>query len=135
MGCADFYLNIYTNNNLDVKICEKLDFYDKFNVFNYLKIENKIEIECFFDNFLITNKILFSILSLFREEQDKIELETMKIKQKFNFISELDMFNWLFDIYESKMNGYFKDYGFLSIPAKDYYKKRIKLKKYYQKLK
>ena len=33
------------------------------------------------------------------------------------------------------MNGYFKDYGFLSIPAKDYYKKRIKLKKYYQKLK
>lgn len=29
------------------------------------------------------------------------------------------MFNWLFNIYETKMNGYFKDYGFLSIPAKN----------------
>lgn len=65
MGCADFYLNIYSDNNLVIKICEKLSYYDKFNVFNYLKNENKIEIEGYFDNFLITNKILFSVLSSF----------------------------------------------------------------------
>lgn len=135
MGCADFYLNIYTDDDLVVKICEKLSFYDEFNVFNYLKSENKIEIEGYFDNFLITNKIMFSVLSFFRNGQDKIEIESMKKHQDFNFNSELEMFNWLFNIYDSKINGYFKDYGFLSIPAKNYYKRRIKLKKYYKKLK
>lgn len=135
MGCADFYLNIYSDNNLVIKICEKLSYYDEFNVFNYLKNENKIEIEGYFDNFLITNKILFSVLSSFNVDQDKIVIETMKKNKNFNFNSELEMFNWLFNIYETKMNGYFKDYGFLSIPAKKYYKRRIKLKKYYKKLK
>lgn len=134
MGCADFYLTIYTDNNLIVKISEKLNIYSEYNAFNYLNSANKIEIECFFDNFIITNKILFSVLSSFRNNQDKIEIEANKIIRAFNFNSELEMFNWLFDIYGSKMDGYFKDYGFLSIPAKDYYKKRNKLKKYYKKL-
>ena len=30
-----------------------------FNVFNYFKNANKIEIEGYFDNFLIANKILY----------------------------------------------------------------------------
>ncbi len=128
MGCADFYLNIYSDNNLVIKICEKLSYYDKFNVFNYLKNENKIEIEGYFDNFLITNKILFSVLSSFNIAQDKIVIETMKKNKNFNFNSELEMFNWLFNIYETKMNGYFKDYGFLSIPAKNIIKDELNKK-------
>lgn len=71
-------MNIYSDNNLVIKICEKLSYYNKFNVFNYLKNENKIEIEGYFDNFLITNKILFSVLSSFNIAQDKIVIETMK---------------------------------------------------------
>ena len=78
MGCADFYINIHTDNKLIDEIYEKLCFYDNFNVFNYFKNANKIEIEGYFDNFLIANKILYSVLSFFSDEQDKIEIETLK---------------------------------------------------------
>ena len=134
MGCADFYLNIYIDESLSLCVNEKLNLYDEYNVFNYIKSQNKIEIEGYFDNFLIINKILFSVLSSFNDKE-KIKLEAMKSVTEFNFQSELELFNWLYKIYEHKMNGYFKDYGFLSIPAKKYYKRRIKLKKYYKKLK
>ena len=38
MGCADFLLNIYSDNNLVIKICEKLSYYNKenFNGANFL---------------------------------------------------------------------------------------------------
>ena len=134
MGCADFYLNIYIDESLSLCVNEKLNLYDEYNVFNHIESQNKIEIEGYFDNFLIINKILFSVLSSFNDKE-KIKLEAMKYVTEFNFQSELELFNWLYKIYEHKMNGYFKDYGFLSIPAKKYYKRRIKLKKYYKKLK
>lgn len=134
MGCADFYLNIYIDESLCLCVNEKLNSYDEYNVFNHIKSQNKIEIEGYFDNILIINKILFSVLSSFNDKE-KIKLEAMKSVTEFNFQSELELFNWLYKIYEQKMNGYFKDYGFLSIPAKKYYKRRIKLKKYYKKLK
>lgn len=134
MGCADFYLNIYIDESLSLCVNEKLNLYDEYNVFNHIESQNKIEIEGYFDNFLIINKILFSVLSSFNDKE-KIKLEAMKSVTEFNFQSELELFNWLYKIYEHKMNGYFKDYGFLSIPAKKYYKRRIKLKKYYKKLK
>lgn len=134
MGCADFYLNIYIDESLILCVNEKLNLYDEYNVFNHIESQNKIEIEGYFDNFLIINKILFSVLSSFNDK-GKIKLEAMKFVTEFNFQSELELFNWLYKIYEHKMNGYFKDYGFLSIPAKKYYKRRIKLKKYYKKLK
>ena len=134
MGCADFYLNIYIDESLILCVNEKLNLYDEYNVFNHIESQNKIEIEGYFDNILIINKILFSVLSSFNDK-GKIKLEAMKFVTEFNFQSELELFNWLYKIYEHKMNGYFKDYGFLSIPAKKYYKRRIKLKKYYKKLK
>lgn len=134
MGSADFYLNIYIDESLSLGVNEKLNLYDEYNAFNHIKSQNKIEIEGYFDNFIITNKILFSVLSSFNNK-GKIKLEAMKSVIEFNFQSELELFNWLYKIYEHKMNGYFKDYGFLSIPAKKYYKRRIKLKKYYKKLK
>ena len=134
MGCADFYLNIYIDESLILCVNEKLNLYDEYNVFNHIESQNKIEIKGYFDNFLIINKILFSVLSSFNDK-GKIKLEAMKFVTEFNFQSELELFNWLYKIYEHKMNGYFKDYGFLSIPAKKYYKRRIKLKKYYKKLK
>ncbi len=134
MGLADFYLNIYIDESLSLCVNEKLNSYDEYNLFNYIKSQNEISIECYFDNFLITNKILFSVLSSFNDK-GKIKLEAMKSVTEFNFQSELELFNWLYKIYEYKMDDYFKDLGFLSIPAKNYYKRRNKYRKYYKKLK
>ena len=134
MGSADFYLNIYIDESLSLCVNEKLNSYDEYNVFNYIKSQNEISIEGYFDNFLITNKILFCVLSSFNDK-GKIKLEAMKSVTEFNFQSELELFNWLYKIYEYKMDDYFKDYGFLSIPAKNYYKRRNKYRKYYKKLK
>ena len=88
MGCADFYLNIYIDESLSLYVNEKLNSYDEYNVFNHIKSQNKIEIEGYFDNFLIINKILFSVLSSFNDKE-KIKLEAMKSVTEFNFQSEL----------------------------------------------
>lgn len=66
----------------------------------------------------------------------QIELETgINYNVKFNFNSELELFNWLYKIYDSKLDDYFKSLGFISAPAKDYYRKRNRLKKFYKTLK
>ena len=79
MGCADFYLNIYIDESLSLCVNEKLNSYDEYNVFNHIKSQNKIEIEGYFDNFLIINKILFSVLSSFNDKE-KIKLEAIKFE-------------------------------------------------------
>ena len=101
MGLADFYLNIYIDESLSLCVNEKLNSYDEYNLFNYIKSQNEIGIEGYFDNFLITNKILFSVLSSF-SDKGKIKLEAMKSVTEFNFQSELELFNWLYKIYGYK---------------------------------
>lgn len=136
MGIADFYISISANDILLDKINNQLAKYIEYNVFNYVYKNNEILVECFFDNLIITTKLLYKACSIEKEDMNQIELETgIKNVVKFNFHSELELLNWLYRIHESKLEAYFKSLGFISVSAKNYYYNRNKLKKYYKKLK
>ena len=134
MGCADFYLNIISDKKTITNIKENLCLYEKYDVFNYVCEDERIEVEGFFDNLLISAKILFnSIASV--AHNTSIVIESQKNEIRFLFNSDLELFNWLYGLYKDKIESYFCDYGCLIVPVDNYYKKRIKLKKYYKKLK
>lgn len=136
MGMADFYISISANDVILDKINNKLIQYKEYNVFNFIYKNHKIIVECFFDNLIIIVKLLYKACLMEQEDMHQIELETgINYNVKFNFDSELELLNWLYEIYDSKLDDYFKSLGFISVPAKDYYRNRNRLKKLYKILK
>ena len=130
MGCADFYISV---------VCKKdvLDVVDnelkKFDYLYKISCSDKIEIEGYFDNFIITVKVLYSILKNYK---NTIKIRSLRDEIIFNFNSEIEFLNWLYSLYNEKINNYYKDFGVLFIPSDDYYKRRNKftLRKYYKKV-
>ncbi len=140
MGMADFYISISANDvildKINNKLNNKLIQYKEYNVFNFIYKNHKIIVECFFDNLIIIVKLLYKACLMEQEDMHQIELETgINYNVKFNFDSELELLNWLYEIYDSKLDDYFKNLGFISVPAKYYYRNRNRLKKLYKILK
>ena len=136
MGTADFYLKInYVNHNYD----EFETIYQLFaneSIFRILNKENELNflsVECQFDNFVTSIIIAFNNLSPFKDNIASVE--TCGVVKEFIFISVEEFLEYIFSINKNKLLTYYNQMGYLGIDSKDYYKKRIKLRKYYKKLK
>lgn len=70
------------------------------------------------------------------KEKDNIDsIETHGIIREFIFTSVEEFLNYVFSINKNQLLAYYNQMGYLAIDSEKYYKRRIKLKKYYKKLK
>jgi hypothetical protein len=136
MGMADFYLKInFRKHNYDE--FEKV--YQSFvneSIFRILDKEaelNFLSLECKFDNLIPSIIIIFNNLYPLKDNIDSIE--THGIVKKFIFTSVEEFLDYVFSINKNQLLSYYKQMGYLAIDSEKYYKRRIKLKKYYKKLK
>lgn len=135
MGMADFYLKIYfKKQNYD----EFETIYQSFineSIFRILDKEesNFLSLECKFDNLIPSIIIAFNNLYPFKDNIDSIE--THGIVKNFIFTSVEEFLDYVFSINKNQLLSYYKQMGYLSVDSEKYYKRRIKLKKYYKKLK
>lgn len=135
MGMADFYLKIYfKKNNYD----EFQTIYQSFineSIFRILDKEesNFLSLECKFDNLIPSIIIAFNNLYPFKDNIDSIE--THGIVKNFIFTSVEEFLDYVFSINKNQLLSYYKQMGYLAVDSEKYYKRRIKLKKYYKKLK
>ena len=132
---ADFYLKIYfKKKNYD----EFQTIYQSFineSIFRILDKEesNFLSLECKFDNLIPSIIIAFNNLYPFKDNIDSIE--THGIIKDFIFTSVEEFLSYVFSINKNQLLSYYKQMGYLAIDSEKYYKRRIKLKKYYKKLK
>ena len=135
MGMADFYLEIYfKKKNYD----EFQTIYQSFineSIFRILDKEesNFLSLECKFDNLIPSIIIAFNNLYPFKDNIDSIE--THGIVKNFIFTSVEEFLDYVFSINKNQLLSYYKQMGYLAVDSEKYYKRRIKLKKYYKKLK
>ncbi len=135
MGMADFYLKIYfKKKNYD----EFQTIYQSFineSIFRILDKEesNFLSLECKFDNLIPSIIIAFNNLYPFKDNIDSIE--THGIVKNFIFTSVEEFLDYVFSINKNQLLSYYKQMGYLAVDSEKYYKRRIKLKKYYKKLK
>ena len=135
MGMADFYLKIYfKKKNYD----EFQTIYQSFineSIFRILDKEesNFLSLECKFDNLIPSIIIAFNNLYPFKDNIDSIE--THDIVKNFIFTSVEEFLDYVFSINKNQLLSYYKQMGYLAVDSEKYYKRRIKLKKYYKKLK
>lgn len=136
MGIADFYLKI-NFKKYDYGKFETI--YQSFvneSIFRILDKEtelNFLSLECQFDNFVPSIIIAFNNLYPFKE--NIVSIETHGITKEFAFNKVEEFLEYIFSINKNQLLAYYNQMGYLGIDAKDYYKKRIKLRKYYKKLK
>ena len=133
---ADFYLktNFKKRNDDDFE-----NIYQSFineSIFRFLDKDvesNFLSLECKFDNLIPSIIIAFNNLYPFKDNIDSIE--THGIIKDFIFTSVEEFLSYVFSINKNQLLSYYKQMGYLAIDSEEYYKKRIKLKKYYKKLK
>ena len=135
MGIADFYLKIkFKNYNID----EFTSIYQSFaneKIFRILDKEselNYLSIECKFDILIPSIVIVFENLHQHKNNIDSIE--TYGIITKFDFDTVEDFLRCVFYCNKDKLLLYYNQLGYFAIDADNYYKTRIKLRKYYKKL-
>ncbi|MBE6635011.1 MAG: hypothetical protein E7617_02250 [Ruminococcaceae bacterium] len=135
MGIADFYLKIkFKNYNID----EFTSIYQSFaneKIFRILDKEselNYLSIECKFDILIPSIVIVFENLHQHKNNIDSIE--TYGIITKFDFDTVEDFLRCVFYCNKDKLLSYYNQLGYFAIDADNYYKTRIKLRKYYKKL-
>lgn len=136
MGMADFYLKInFRKHNYD----EFETVYQLFvneTIFRILDKEaelNFLSLECKFDNLIPSIIIAFDNLYPFKD--NIVSIETHGVVKRFIFTNVEEFLDYVFSINKNQLLSYYKQMGYLAIDSEKYYKKRIKLKKYYKKLK
>ena len=136
MGMADYYLKInFKKQNYD----EFESIYQLFineNIFRVLDKDvelNFLSLECKFDNLIPAIIIAFNNLYPFKNNIDFIE--THGIIKEFIFNNIEEFLYYVFSVNKNQLLSYYTQMGYFAIDSEKYYKKRIKLKKYYKKLK
>lgn len=136
MGMTDFYLKINFNEH---NIVDFESIYQSFVNEKIFKILDKdfelnfLTLECQFDNIIPTIIIAFNNLCAFRN--NIFSIETYGIVKEFSFGSVEEFLNYVFCSNKNKLLSYYKQLGYLAIDSNKYFEKRIKLRKYYKKLK
>lgn len=136
MGMADFYLKInFRKHNYDEFETVYQSFVNE-TIFRILDKEaelNFLSLECKFDNLIPSIIIAFDNLYPFKD--NIVSIETQGVVKKFIFTNVEEFLDYVFSINKNQLLSYYKQMGYLAIDSEKYYKKRIKLKKYYKKLK
>ena len=135
MGMADFYLKInfkkYNNDEFEA-------IYQSFineSIFRILDKEDELNfltLECKFDNLVPSIIIAFNNLCNFKNNIASIE--THGIEKEFLFNNVEEFLEYVFSVNKNQLLSYYKQMEYLAIDSEKYYKRRIKLKKYYKKL-
>lgn len=136
MGMADFYLKINYKKSSVNALDELYQALNRESIFRVLtKDANScfLSIECKFDNFIPSLIIAFDYLSSFAENIISIETHGSTVIFEFHNIDEFLAF--MFSSNKNQLLSYYKHMGYFAIDSEKYYKRRIKLKKYYKKLK
>ena len=92
---------------------------------------NFLSLECKFDNLIPSIIIIFNNLYLFKD--NIVSIETHGVLNEFIFTNVEEYLTYVFSINKNQLLSYYKKMGYLAIDSEKYYK--IKLKKYYKKLK
>lgn len=133
---ADFYLKInFRKHNYDEFETVYQSFVNE-TIFRILDEEaelNFLSLECKFDNLIPSIIIAFDNLYPFKD--NIVSIETHGVVKKFIFTNVEEFLDYVFSINRNQLLSYYKQMGYLTIDSEKYYKKRIKLKKYYKKLK
>lgn len=136
MGMADFYLKInFRKHNYDEFETVYQSFVNE-TIFRILDKEaelNFLSLECKFDNLIPSIIIAFDNLYPFKD--NIVSIETHGVVKRFIFTNVEEFLDYVFSINKNQLLSYYKQMGYLAIDSEKYYKKRIKLKKYYKKLK
>ena len=93
---------------------------------------NFLTLECKFDNLVPSIIIAFNNLCNFKNNIASIE--THGIEKEFLFNNVEEFLEYVFSVNKNQLLSYYKQMGYLAIDSEKYYKRRIKLKKYYKKL-
>lgn len=136
MGMADFYLKInFRKHDYDEFEIVYQSFINE-SIFRILDKEvelNFLSLECKFDNLIPSIIIAFNNLYPFKD--NIVSIETHGIIKEFIFNSVEEFLDYIFSVNKNQLLSYYNQMGYLAIDAEKYYKRRIKLKKYYKKLK
>ena len=94
---------------------------------------NFLSLDCKFDNLIPSIIIAFNNLYPFKD--NIVSIETHGVVKEFIFTSVEEFLDYVFSINKNHLLSYYKQMGYLAIDSEKYYKRRIKLKRYYKKLK
>lgn len=133
MGVSDFVVTVSGDTALLQSLNSEISKYISLNAFIYRYDNEKIEFFCIIDNFFITCKILYDILSGFAYENSCLIIETKLIGREFNFKSEIEFINWIYSIHRNRILFEYSVNGAFIVPTKNYYKKKNKYKRFKKK--
>lgn len=130
MGMTDFYIVIFT----DSQRCDQI--YTDFikakysNVFSLTKTRNQdgLEAECIFDNLIITAQIIYDLLNRNHCNASNTKIETFFNILDFDFHSQSDFLNFLYNIHYNRIMDYYKNLGYFYFNKKSYHLNRNKRK-------
>jgi len=142
LGVWDFHINlkIGTNDaNSLLKVYNSNELYQ--SAFHYgivvewLENEYNVGISSVIDSFLPANSLIFQFLSTSSGEHPNYYIKTRDVERSFNFDRKADFINFMYNVWEDKIDAYYKQMGGLLLDHRNYYKIRNRLfKKYYKKL-
>ena len=136
MGMADFYLKVNFNEHNVVDFESIHQTFANEKIFRVLDKDfelNVLTLECQFDNLIPTIIIAFD--NLYPLRNNIVSVETSGVVKEFVFSCVEEFLNYVFYSNKNKLLSYYKQMGYLAIDSDKYYKKRIKLRNYYKKLK
>ena len=134
MGIADFYLKVnFKNNNSDEveSICQLFNEEKIFRILDKESDMKHLSLECKFDNFIPSVVVAFENLYTFKDNIASVE--THGALKEFVFNSIDDFLIYVFSSNRNQLLSYYRQMGYFAIGLDKYYKRRIKLKKYYKK--
>lgn len=141
MGSLDFFINIKIESgdaNMLLQEYKRNALYQ--SAFHYGIIEEWLHsefnagISSVIDNFLPANILIYRFLSQLQDTKDGFQIETLEIQRPFDFENKSDFVNFMYNIWEEKIDLAYQQFGVIVIDHKQYYKIRNKLyKKYYIK--
>lgn len=133
---ADFYLKInfkkYDSEEFE-SIYQSFVSQKMFRILDKEVEMNYLSLECKFDNFIPSIIIVFN--NLFSFKDNIVSIETHGSVKEFSFDSVDEFLSYVFSSNKDQLLSYYKQMGYLTIDSGKYYKSRIKLKKYYKKMK
>jgi len=142
LGTYEFFINIKTGKDDASSLLQDYNNNEVYQAAFHCGIldqwvENgyNVGISAVIDSFLPVNLLIFKLLSAHNREDTVFYIKTRGIERIFDFEKQIDFFNFMYNVWEDKINVYYKQMGGILLSHKNYCRTRNKLfKKYYMKL-
>lgn len=142
MGAYDFFINIKTEKDNAYSLLQDYNNNEIFQAAFHCGIPNQwvengynVGISAVIDSFLPANLLIFKFLSAYNRKETNFYVKTRGVERIFDFEKQIDFLNFMYSVWEDKIDVYYKQMGGILLSHKNYYRTRNKLfKKYYIKL-